>query len=541
MPFSLETIDRAPADEIRGALAAGTFPPELLPRLLQHSLALVRSEALDALAASGAADAIAAALADREPTLRLKAVQLLAGHAPGLGRALRNPDPDVRETAFRIVLASRLERRPQLLLVALGDRDSRRRRQALEALVKPRLEGWREALVRASADAPALLDAVTDGELAAAIEDPAARTLLRRRGERVLEILPIAASGAAMDLAFEIAPARAAELARRAWPRLTPAARARALDRGAADELLRECADDPDASVRRVACRRLLRRGDWASLPVARWIELLETKVGTDGWEESDLAKIVRGLGEGTEGMAALVDAARGPYVLVRRAAAEILRRRGAVEELAQLAETDDPGVLKEVAIVLGERTDPRGLIPLVRATQECRRTRAAELLARYPEARTFDFLLAALRHRRGSVRLYGAEKLERSVDERAIEPLLGLLDDPCVDLQFACVRALSKFAAREAVWPRFVALLEYGDLSVRQASIEGLGAARVVAAVPALIRLLANPFLRARAADALKQVGDRKGYLAILRRQRRDAEIARQKERILKLNARRR
>lgn len=557
------SLDASKPDEIRAALAELLLRPDpalvpLLSKLLAHPLALVRSGALDVLAASGACDEIVRALADREPTIRLKAVGRLASHAPGLGRALKNPDPDVREAAFRAVLSGALERRPQLLMIALGDRDPRRRRQALEALCVPRADGWREALDRALRDdhpivseaAAAFFARVSCAELVEAIGDPAARALLRRRGEEALPALApaIVRSGAAMDLLFEIAPAKAPAMALAVWADLAPSARARALDRlvplhGDPDPLLRTCAEDPDDSVRRVAARWLLRRGRWPALPPERWIALLSTRVGEDGWTEGDLARIVRGLGEGTEGTPALVEAAKGPYVLVRRAAAEILRRRGAFEALAELVETDDPGVLREVAIPLGERGDPRGLVPLVRATVECRGAsarRAQELLARYPESSTSDFLLRALRHRRGSLRLYGAERLERSSDERAIAPLLGLTADASVEIQFAAVRALGKFAGRPEVTARFAEILEYGDLSVRQVAIEALGEARVASAVPGLVRLLANPFLKTRVMEALKRIGDRRGHLAVLRRRRRDEMIARQKELVASANRRR-
>jgi hypothetical protein len=57
---------------------------------------------------------------------------------------------------------------------------------------------------------------------------------------------------------------------------------------------------------------------------------------------------------------------------------------------------------------------------------------------------------------------------------------------------------------------------------------------------VPALVRLLANPFLKARVAEALKRIGDRRGYLAVLRRKRREEMIERQRDLVRRRNVRR-
>ena len=51
----------------------------------------------------------------------------------------------------------------------------------------------------------------------------------------------------------------------------------------------------------------------------------------------------------------------------------------------------------------------------------------------------------------------------------------------------------------------------------------EALGEARCKAAVPDLVKALHNYFLRPRAEQALKMIGDRKGYLAIKRLKRRE------------------
>src|SRR5208283_2690653 len=67
-------------------------------------------------------------------------------------------------------------------------------------------------------------------------------------------------------------------------------------------------------------------------------------------------------------------------------------------------------------------------------------------------------------------------------------------------------------------VYNRLIEILDYGDISVREMAVITLGDHQVKEAVPALIRFLGNPFLKYRVKDALRHIGDRKGYLAIKR-----------------------
>jgi HEAT repeat protein len=98
------------------------------------------------------------------------------------------------------------------------------------------------------------------------------------------------------------------------------------------------------------------------------------------------------------------------------------------------------------------------------------------------------------------------------------IEPLLNASRDDDVEVQFAAVQALGKYAQRPEVAKRLIELLDYGDISVREKAMETLGDYQVKEAVEPLIRYLGNPFLKFRAQEALMRIGDRKGILAIKR-----------------------
>jgi HEAT repeat protein len=536
-------------DELRELLGQGKLSPEDLRKLLGHPLAVIRSEIADALAARNDFDPIVDVLRDPEPTLRVHAVRLLArakDKEAGFRfiRALRHLDPDVRQAAFEEVLKWKGAGRGKLLLIAMDDRDPRRRRVALEELksLEAIMRGLRDSAL--SDRAEQFLAEVTNERLVAALggdEDGAARVLLQRRGPAAIPlIVPKLESekegASALDLLFDLSK-DAAKITVEAWPRMAASARAHGVDR--VPELARQAAHDADPRVRRVAVRILLRKGEWE----ASWIEYLAGKAGTDGWVEWDLVLVVRNVAKGTEGTPELLEAAKGIYPLVRRESAQALRKRRAVEELASLADSDDSWVVREAAILLGEGKDRRAVIPLIRTTREARgpvARQARDMLKLYPETGTFDFILEALRHKRGSVRLWGAERLEGIEDPRAIEPLLNLLGDKSSEIQFAAIRALAKFAAEDRVTARLIECLEFGDLSVRQGAIEVLGEAKAKSAVPALIRVLANTFLKVKASAALKQIGDRKGFLAVLRRKRRDEMVAKERERIKKMNVRR-
>ena len=91
--------------------------------------------------------------------------------------------------------------------------------------------------------------------------------------------------------------------------------------------------------------------------------------------------------------------------------------------------------------------------------------------------------------------------------------------------------QALKKFADDERVKKRLVETVGYGDISLKQLGIEVIGEASlegksIEEAVEPLIRALGNRFLRKKAEQALKRIGDRRGLLAVRRRQIRDKMI---------------
>ena len=108
--------------------------------------------------------------------------------------------------------------------------------------------------------------------------------------------------------------------------------------------------------------------------------------------------------------------------------------------------------------------------------------------------------------------------------DRRALEALLQAAEDEDVEVQLSVVEALVHFLDDEAVVKRVMAFVDYGDVAVRMKAIEILGEGKVVAAVDRLIAAIGNVFLRSYAEEALRRIGDRRGYLAVVRRKKREA-----------------
>ncbi len=286
-----------------------------------------------------------------------------------------------------------------------------------------------------------------------------------------------------------------------------------------------------DGEVRRRALIALANRGVHHESLVQPYVEFLYKGAACTDLSQRDyldsLAVVARTLGKAQnfEAMLALTALARSVIRRMRRAAIEGLMAYPAedrADALFSLLDTYDPDVVKTIAFGLHESRDPRAVIPLVRASLECRgkpMVRAKEALTHYDQVDDVDFLIENLSARWPSVRRFSAERLKLVRDPKSIPALLEASKDEDVEVQLAVFEAMGPFASEdEGVRQRMLEAIGYGDISVRQAVCESLGEARVTAAVPDLIKALHNFFLRPRASQALRQIGDRKGFLAIKR-----------------------
>lgn len=444
---------------------------------------------------------------------------------------------------------------------------------AAAALSEVRVPGAREALLKAAlvGGAEVALRAVKalDG-LAAAEEDflaihasgpPGARgacleALGRREGAAGLTVLLHAAAGEDVMLRRTAL----AGLIRRNTPDL-PLQLERAL--GDADEvlcgmaldaalqhegtteLLLRLARDPDGVAGLPALAEVARRGVAGELMESRAPALL---IWGAALTETRRARVLDGIMAVARHAAdarlravlpGLVALGGSVIRSLRRTAGEALLGYAPEERadaLAELADTHDRDLLVTVARGLVEGGDKRAFVPLLRITLECRGRMvpwAVRALAEDRQYSDVDALLAALRTTHGAARRAAARRLMELADPRAADGLLVVSMDPDVEVQLAAVEALVPFtAAREDVKLRMLEVLQFGDLSVRQAACEALGTARVTEALPTLIGLLGNNFLRPRVKDALQLIGDRRGFIALRRLERRELRRREMKQR---------
>ncbi|MFQ5985456.1 MAG: HEAT repeat domain-containing protein [Alphaproteobacteria bacterium] len=301
-------------------------------------------------------------------------------------------------------------------------------------------------------------------------------------------------------------------------------------------EKLIEAVDHRDPEIRKRVLTHLASRGVINDELMPRYFEFVEA--GQSCSDQSDpkymksLAKIARVLGEGAhpKGLMALAKLARSTLRRLRRVAVEAITNyppEVRCDALHDLADTYDREVLKQVAMGLWEAGDSRAMIPLIRSSKECRGAvakRAKEHLKEIEKLKNTELLMGLLLQPFSSVRLFAAEKLVVIKDPRAVPVLVKASHDAEVDVQLAVFEALAPFAAKHAdVTQRLLDAVTYGDVTVRQQACEALGEARCEEAVPLLVRALSNRFLRPRATEALKRIGDRMGILAIKRIERRE------------------
>ncbi|MCA9319944.1 MAG: HEAT repeat domain-containing protein [Planctomycetes bacterium] len=295
---------------------------------------------------------------------------------------------------------------------------------------------------------------------------------------------------------------------------------------------------------RRKALVCLANRGIITSDLVPAYIEFLYKGSSCTDLSQRDyldsLATTAKTLGQSMnfEAMLALTSLAHSVIRRLRRAAIEGLMEfppEDRVDALYSLAGSHDADIVKNVAFGLHEVGDKRAVVPLIRCAMECRgkpMVKAKDLLTSYDEINEVQFLIKGLSERWASVRKFSAERLRIVKDASSIPALLIASRDEDVEVQLAVFEAMGPFAAEhEDVTERMLEAISYGDISVRQAVCEALGEARCKAAVPELVRALSNCFLRPRASDAIRRIGDRKGFLALKRLEIREKLFKRKPE----------
>ncbi|MCX7934477.1 MAG: HEAT repeat domain-containing protein, partial [Planctomycetota bacterium] len=200
------------------------------------------------------------------------------------------------------------------------------------------------------------------------------------------------------------------------------------------------------------------------------------------------------------------------------------------IEKICELVRSKHAAVKQYAIDRLKEMGDPRAVAMLLQAIEEGNEEMQRIALARLAElgnvaaqemqeeAQHGGLDKAKIKASRESI-----EELGQQADPRAVDILLNASADEDELVQLSAVEALGKFVSEERVAKRLIELVGYGGIGVRQKAVEILGKNKVRMAIDALIAALNNIFLRTYAEEALRAIGDRRGYLAIMRRRRRE------------------
>ncbi len=208
------------------------------------------------------------------------------------------------------------------------------------------------------------------------------------------------------------------------------------------------------------------------------------------------------------------------------------------VEHIAAL-DDEDWGVREDAAVALGHLADPRSVQPLIRTLRDSDRAvreaatasltalgkpavlslgfclqdpnlqvqeSAACILANIADEQVYDSLLSALMNPNWIVRMSAAKGLARIQNPDALDTLILLLQDKVPAVREEAGRAIQ--AMGEPSIPKLIACLENPNWKVRLRAVEALGFLRPAAAVPQLIRVVADDPDTAVRQDAVKTLG---------------------------------
>lgn len=255
----------------------------------------------------------------------------------------------------------------------------------------------------------------------------------------------------------------------------------------AAVEELVACLEDPDRTVRALACEALARAGNASVVPA------LFRLIGDPDARVSQAASgAIQALGSLETRQLALAEA-RSNDSRARRAAIRIVSYFGYTEGLDVLVEamSDPDERIREAAIGgLPLVEDDRAIAALVAgAAHENHKTRAAcvrALGSTQPDERVVRVLGAALDDPDSWVRYYACQSLAKLRVTQAASAVVKRIDDPAGHVRVAAVEAAAHLRTPEGLGA-LVRATESTDPDLRRAAIIGLGVARQADTIPIL------------------------------------------------------
>jgi HEAT repeat protein len=193
------------------------------------------------------------------------------------------------------------------------------------------------------------------------------------------------------------------------------------------------------------------------------------------------------------------------------------------IEKICELVRSPHPAVRQFAINRLMEMGDPAAVAMLLQALEDGNEALQQQALARLVELGNCEVSAMAERETGAEFDRDKLRAMSEDADPRAIDMLLQAADDADEAVQYAAVEALGKFVNEERVAKRLMDFIGYGSVPVRQLVVQILGENQVKSAVDILITAISNIFLRSYAEEALRKIGDRRGYLAVVRQRKRE------------------
>jgi len=254
------------------------------------------------------------------------------------------------------------------------------------------------------------------------------------------------------------------------------------------------CLEDPDPTVRALACEALARIGSPLAAP-----SLFRLLADSNPAVVQAASGAIHSLGSAdTERLA--LQAARSSSPSVRRAALEILAYFGygsAVSLFLEAVRDPDPRVRDSAVHGLALLDDPRAREALLAAagdSSERMRSAAVRALGLVPtDMRITAYLLKALADPSAWVRYYACQSLGKLRAEAAAPAISALLRDSAGQVRVAAVEALSHLESETALEALRQAA-SAADVDVQRAALIGLGLSRRKDALPILLAGASSP-----------------------------------------------
>ncbi|MBZ0284532.1 MAG: HEAT repeat domain-containing protein [Anaerolineae bacterium] len=227
--------------------------------------------------------------------------------------------------------------------------------------------------------------------------------------------------------------------------------------------------------------------------------------------KREDSAKALGRIGD-ARAVDVLIDSLEDPSL--RSVSVEALAQIGipSIQSLTLALKNNNADVRRSITGTLGRIASPRAIDPLIGTLQDIDpsvRASAVWALGHIGDKRALEALIKILSDEDAAVRVWGARALENIGDERAIDALIQVLSDEDVDVRRSVVETLGRIGDERAI-DALIQVLSDKNADTRRTTAEALGRIKSDRAVNALIVSLTDHDVQVRysSAKSLAEIG---------------------------------